>query len=110
MLKPSSVMIRRAALAGSPVAATGAGCTRAFHSFSSGRNVTQGLRISTKEKPGWRMASTSMFAVSFGAPENARATKLAPDASAMTSGWNGRRPVPPGDSAVSKSGSVVGDG
>ena len=103
-------MMRRAALAGSLVAATGAGCTRFFHSFSSGRKVTQGLRISTNEKPGCRIASTSTSAVSFGSPEKQRATKLAPEASAITSGWNGLRPVPPGDSAVSKSGSVVGDG
>jgi hypothetical protein len=45
-------MIRRAAFAGSSVATTGAGCTRFFQFFSSGRKVTQGLRISTKEKPG----------------------------------------------------------
>src|SRR5262245_49778987 len=110
MLKPSSVMIRRAALAGSLVAATGAGCTKFFHSFSSGRKVTQGLKISTNEKPGCRIASTRIDAVSFGSPEKQRAMKFAPDASAITNGWNGRNPVPPGDKAVSNSGSVVGDG
>ena len=36
--------------------------------------------------------------------------KFAPEASATTSGWNGRTPVPPGVSAVSNSGSVVGEG
>ena len=51
-----------------------------------------------------------MLAVSFGSLEKARATKLAPEASATTSGLNGERPVPPGESAVSKSGSVVGEG
>ncbi len=48
-------------------------------------------------------------AVPLGSPANARATKLAPDASAITSGWNGRMPVPPGESLLSQSGSVVGD-
>ena len=56
------------------------------------------------------MASASTDAVSFGSPEKQRAMKLAPEASATTSGWNGRTPVPPGDSAVSNSGSVVGEG
>src|SRR5208282_1295485 len=55
------------------------------------------------------MASTRIVAVSFGSPAKQRAMKLAPDASALTRGWNGLRPVPPGDIAVSKSGSVVGD-
>ena len=49
-------------------------------------------------------------AVPFGSPENARATKLAPEASAITSGWNERTPVPPGESFESQSGSVVGEG
>src|SRR3972149_3580122 len=102
--------MRRAALAGSFVAATGAGWTRFFHSRSSGRNVTHGLKISTNENPGCRIASTRVLAVSFGAPEKARATKLAPAANAITNGWNGLKPVPPGERAGSKSGSVVGEG
>ena len=32
-----------------------------------------------------------------------------PDANAITSGWNERIPVPPGDNLLSQSGSVVGD-
>ena len=103
-------MIRRAAFAASFVGATGAGCTRFFQFFSSGRNVTQGLKISTNENPGCWIASTSTDAVPFGSPEKQRAMKFAPDASAITSGWNGRSPVPPGDKAVSNSGSVVGEG
>ena len=110
MLKPSSVMIRRAARAGSSVGATGAGCASFFHSRCSGRNVTHGHSISTNEKPGWRIACAMISAVPFGSPENARATKLAPEASAITSGWNERTPVPPGESFESQSGSVVGDG
>ena len=66
--------------------------------------------ISTNEKPGCRTASTIVLAVSTMLPEKQRATKLAPEASAIASGLKGRRPVPPGESAVSKSGSVVGDG
>ncbi len=110
MLKPSSVMMRRAARAGSSVAVTGAGCASCFHSRCSGRNVTHGESTSTNAKPGCRIASAMMSAVPFGSPANARATKLAPDASAMTSGWNERTPVPPGESLESQSGSVVGDG
>ena len=78
MLKPSSVMIRRAARAGSSVGATGAGCACCFHSRCSGRNVTHGLRTSTNEKPGWRIACAMISAVPLGSPANARATKLAP--------------------------------
>ncbi len=72
--------------------------------------MTQGLITCTKEKPGCITASWMMRAVSFGWPEKARATKLAPEASAITSGWKGRIPVPPGASALSHSGSVVGEG
>src|SRR5262252_9170372 len=77
MLKPSSVMIRRAARAGSSVASTGAGCTCCFHSRCSGLKVTQGLRISMNAKPGWRMPRAMMSAVPLGSPEKARATELA---------------------------------
>ena len=60
---------------------------RASSRAAPGRNVTHGLRISMNEKPGWRIACAMISAVPFGSPEKARATKLAPDASAMTSGW-----------------------
>jgi hypothetical protein len=80
-----------------------------FQPRCSGRKVTQGLRISTNEKPGWRTACAMISAVPLGSPEKARATKLAPAASAITSGWNERMPVPPGDSLLSQSGSVVGE-
>ena len=110
MLNPSSVITRRAARAGSLVTVTDAGCTASFHSRCSGRNVTHGDRISTNEKPGWRIACAMMSAVPLGSPANARATKFAPDASAITSGWNARTPVPPGASFESQSGSVVGEG
>ena len=55
------------------------------------------------------MASAMIRAVPLVSPENARATKFAPDASAMTRGWNERIPVPPGLSLLSQCGSVVGD-
>ena len=48
-------------------------------------------------------------AVPLGSPEKPRAMKLAPEASAMTSGLKARIPVPPGDSLLSQSGSVVGE-
>ena len=73
MLKPSSVMMRRAARAGSSVSGTDAACTWSFQPRCSGRKVTQGLRISTNEKPGWRIACAMMSAVPFGSPEKARA-------------------------------------
>jgi hypothetical protein len=110
MLKPSSVIRRRAARAGSSVGSTGAGRTACFHSRCSGRKVTQGERISTKEKPGWRTACAISAATPFGSPEKPRAMKLAPEARAITSGWNSRRPVPPGASLDDQSGSVVGEG
>lgn len=56
------------------------------------------------------MASTISLAVPLGSPEKPRAMKLAPEASAMTNGLKGLSPVPPGDRALSQSGSVVGDG
>ena len=110
MLKPSSVMRRRAARAGSSVGATGAGCTWSFQPRCSGRKVTHGERISTNEKPGWRTACAIRSAQPFGSPDEARAMKLAPEASAITSGWNSRTPVPPGASFEHQSGSVVGEG
>ena len=109
MLKPSSVMMRRAARAASSVGSTEAACTCCFQPRCSGRKVTQGLRISTNEKPGWRIACAMISAVPPGSPEKARATKLAPEASAITSGWKERMPVPPGASLLSQSGSVVGE-
>jgi hypothetical protein len=68
-----------------------------------------GLRISMNEKPGCRMPAAMISAVWFWSPRRQRATKLAPAASAITSGWNERTPVPPGDSLLSQSGSVVGE-
>ena len=109
MLNPSSVMIRRAARPGSSVGSTAAGCTMFFQSRCSGRKVTQGLMISMNEKPGCRMPWAMMSAVPCWSPEKARATKLAPAASAITGGLKGRMPVPPGESLLSQSGSVVGD-
>src|ERR1035437_2521575 len=109
MLKPASVISRGAALASSAVSVPGAGCTISFHAFSSGRKVTQGLRISTKENPGCLIACASTSADWLGSPEKQRAMKFALEAGATTSGWNGATPVPPGDSAVSNSGSVVGE-
>ena len=109
-MKPSSVIRRRAARPGSSVGSTGAGCTWVFHSRCSGRKVTQGESTSTNEKPGWRTACAISAAQPFGSPEKARAMKLAPEASAITSGWNSRRPVPPGASLEDQSGSVVGEG
>ena len=83
---PADNLILRAARAGSSVASTDALCVCVFHELSSGRNVTQGLNISTKENPGWRTASIIVWVVALMLPENERATKLAPDARAMTSG------------------------
>ena len=56
------------------------------------------------------MAVTAAVDAPFGSPENPRAMKLAPEASAITSGWNSRSPVPPGESLLDQSGSVVGEG
>ena len=36
--------------------------------------------------------------------------KFAPEASAITSGWNSRSPVPCGESLLGQAGSVVGEG
>ncbi|OGA11968.1 MAG: hypothetical protein A3D95_12145 [Betaproteobacteria bacterium RIFCSPHIGHO2_12_FULL_69_13] len=72
--------------------------------------MTQGESTSMNEKPGCRTACAIRSAVPFGSPENARAMKFAPEASAITSGWNSRSPVPPGASFESQSGSVVGEG
>ena len=85
------------------------GRTIFFPSFCSGRNVTQGDSTSTKENPGWRTACSISVANPFGSPVKPRAMKFAPEASATTSGWNSRRPVPSGESFESQSGSVVGE-
>src|SRR6185295_10535254 len=69
MLKPSSVMMRRAALAGSSVGSTADARTMFFQSRCSGRKVTHGLMISMKEKPGCRMAWAMMSAVPCWSPE-----------------------------------------
>ena len=102
--------IRRAARDTSAVGRSASLRTIFFHSFCSGRNVTQGDSTSTNENPGCRTACTITSASAFGSPVNARAMKFAPDASATTIGWNSRRPVPSGDSFESQSGSVVGEG
>ena len=108
MLKPSSVMIRRAALPGSLVAATGAGCTRSFPVLLVGTKGDQGLRISMNENLGCRPLDQDRRGP-FGSPEKQRATKLALEASAITSGWNGRSPVLRA-TARCRNRSVVGDG
>ena len=102
--------MRRAARGTSAVGRSASGFTSFFHSFCSGRKVTQGDSTSTNEKPGWRTACSISSASPFGSPVKPRAMKFAPDVSAITSGWNSRRPVPSGESFESQSGSVVGEG
>ena len=60
-------------------------------------------------KPGWRMPWAMMSAVPFGSPKRP-ATKLAPAASAITSGVERADAGAPGrESLLSQSGSVVGE-
>ena len=101
MLKPSSVMMRRAARAGSSVGSTGAGCTCSFQLALLGPERDARAQAPRRTRsPGGGSPRAMISAVPFGSPEKARATKLAPEASAMTSGWNERMPVPPGESFV----------
>jgi len=80
-----------------------------FHSFCSGRKVTQGDSTSTTRT---RVPHCLLddLGESVRVAGEAACDEIRTRGECITSGWNSRRPVPSGDSFESQSGSVVGEG